>query len=72
MTKRIARRKPQQKNLHCHFELSIESEKSTQIKRKLTIFGYFANAQYDNKKKSVWQEKSVIASKLKLECGNIR
>ena len=28
--------------LICHFELSLESEKSTQIKRKLTILGYFA------------------------------
>ena len=31
----------------CHFEPLQKGEKSTQIKRKLAIFGYFANAQYD-------------------------
>ena len=31
----------------CHFEPLQKGEKSTKIKRKLTIFGYFANAQYD-------------------------
>ena len=31
----------------CHFEPLQKGEKSTKIKRKLTILGYFANAQYD-------------------------
>ena len=34
----------------CHFELSQKGEKSTKIKRKLTILGYFAIAQYDSKR----------------------
>ena len=51
----------------CHFERSAlaqsdqmgckaqaAAKKSTQIKRKLTILGYFANAQYD-KTNLVWQ-----------------
>ena len=31
----------------CHFEPLQKGKKSTQIKRKLAIFGYFADAQYD-------------------------
>ena len=33
--------------LFCHFEPLQKGKKSTQIKRKLAIFGYFADAQYD-------------------------
>ena len=45
-TQRVARRKPQQK-------------KSTKIKRKFAILGYFACAQYDKiyDTKSVWYDK---------------
>ena len=31
----------------CHFEPLQKGEKSTKIKRKLAIIGYFANAQYN-------------------------
>ncbi len=34
----------------CHFEPLQKGEKSTKIKRKLAIFGYFATAQYDSKR----------------------
>ena len=49
----------------CHFECS---EKSTQIKRKLAIFGYFANAQYDkiSDTKSVWYGKTNRYDKFRL------
>ena len=48
----------------CHFEPLQKSKKSTKIKRKLAIFGYFANAQYD--KKSVWYDRTNRYDKFRL------
>ena len=57
----------------CHFERSdptgckaqAAAKKSTQIKRKLAIYGYFAIAQYDKiyDAKSVWYDKFGLLSK---------
>ena len=60
----------------CHFERSdptgckaqAAAKKSTKIKRKLTIFGYFACAQYDKiyDTKSVWYDKTNRYDKFRL------
>ena len=52
----------------CHFEPLQKGEKSTQIKRKLAIFGYFACAQYDKiyDTKSVWYGKTNRYDKFRL------